>query len=40
MVEKSGAPAEAPDEAPEQVLPKVLKTNFEKTLGELRLEKT
>lgn len=40
MVEKSDAPAEAPDEAPEQVLPKVLKTNFEKTLGEFRLEKS
>ena len=38
--EKSDAPAEAPDEAPEQVLPKILKTNFEKTLGELRLEKS
>ena len=40
MAEKSDAPAEAPDEAPEQVLPKVLKTNFEKSLGELRLQKS
>ena len=39
MAEKSDAPTDAPDEAPEQVLSKVLKTNFEKTLGELRLEK-
>ena len=40
MAEKSDAPAEAPDEAPEQVLPKVLKTNFEKSPGELRLQKS
>ena len=40
MAEKSDAPTDAPDEAPEQVLSKVPKTNFEKTLGELRLEKS